>query len=118
MLILGLSLATLLATVTSSYIDHLRLLPREATATFGYTALDGPLNWYGLDPKANEMCAKGKNQSPLNIEPGSSSITTLDPTSRPSLNYPPVYSANLKNLGSTVEVEVHGTLALQGVEST
>lgn len=41
---------------------------REAVPinTFGYTALKGPLNWAGLKPE-NKECARGKNQSPINI---------------------------------------------------
>lgn len=33
---------------------------------FGYTALQGPLNWAGLKPE-NKPCARGKFQSPINI---------------------------------------------------
>ena len=35
--------------------------------TFNYTNLGGPLNWYGLNTTANDACAKGTQQSPIDI---------------------------------------------------
>ncbi|KAJ5776110.1 uncharacterized protein N7511_001121 [Penicillium nucicola] len=65
---------------------------------FSYTGLGGPLNWHGLDKKHNSLCARGRNQSPINID---SSIHTG--TGRLSLSIP-ASIAVFENLGPTVEV--------------
>jgi len=84
--------------------------PREPNVTvrdFGYTGLNGPLNWYDLNKTANKLCATGSRQSPININasipapPGSSVSFEVD-------SYP--HGALFENLGVTVEVPANGTL--------
>lgn len=113
------TLASLLPLV-SAICDHgTRLRPRSQTAgvievaDFGFNALDGPLNWHGLDPE-NADCAVGKNQSPINIY--SADITTVPGSSLTFEveSYPS--GAEFQNLGSTVEVETEGTLVRDGKE--
>ncbi|KAL6877731.1 alpha carbonic anhydrase [Trichoderma longibrachiatum] len=101
------------ALAACDYGTHLN--PRSEGAvpisTFGYTALDGPLNWHGLNTTANALCATGKHQSPINIDasvskiPGSSVEFVVDA-------YP--FGAEFENLGTTVEVPVNGTLWADG----
>ncbi|KAH6971990.1 alpha carbonic anhydrase [Ilyonectria destructans] len=88
--------------------------PREANVpvgTFGYTGLNGPLNWYGLNKTANKLCAKGRNQSPINlnasipVSPGKVAAFKVD-------NYP--HGSKFENLGTTVEVPANGTLTAGG----
>ncbi len=79
---------------------------RDAPPSFGYHGLTGPLNWYSLDKTANEKCAFGRNQSPINFRSASctsSSGITLDLLDRP-------HGAPFENLGTTVEVTTNGTL--------
>jgi carbonic anhydrase len=83
-------------------------LPQVAVSKFTYTGLTGPLNWYGLDKTANGMCAKGTNQSPINID---TSKITIDKGSTLSLDIPAYpEGAVFENLGTNVEVVVNGTL--------
>lgn len=73
-----------------------------AISTFGYTGLLAPLNWASLDP-ANEACATGKNQSPINID---ETITAA--TDKPVIDIPE-QEVEFENLGSTIEVVMNGT---------
>lgn len=87
------------------------------TATFGYFGSGGPLLWHHLSP-ANELCATGTNQSPINMVPES---FTLVPGSNLTVNLPDNLpeGAVFENLGSTVEVVMEGlggTLELDGLE--
>ncbi|CAG9982881.1 unnamed protein product [Clonostachys byssicola] len=81
--------------------------PNVPIGTFGYTGLDGPLNWYSLDKSANKLCAEGHFQSPINLNssipvaPGNSGLT-LSITGYPD-------GAELENLGTTLEVPANGT---------
>lgn len=74
-------------------------------SSFGYTNLKGPFNWYGLNKATNGACAKGKMQSPINID---TSIGLA--TEKVVLNIPDVPNAKFENLGTNVEVVVNGTL--------
>ncbi|CRG92688.1 hypothetical protein PISL3812_09753 [Talaromyces islandicus] len=71
------------------------------SASFNYTGLGGPLNWHGLDRTHNYLCAKGRYQSPINID---SSIRTAP--RGVALRIPPD-TAVFENLGSTIEVTLH-----------
>ncbi|KAI9783210.1 MAG: hypothetical protein M1839_004050 [Geoglossum umbratile] len=77
---------------------------------FGYTGLQGPLNWAGLSAD-NSDCREGNNQSPINLN---SKIGRIAPgTMKLSI---PNGAAELENLGSTVEVVMeglNGTLTLE-----
>ncbi|PNY28636.1 Uncharacterized protein TCAP_01439 [Tolypocladium capitatum] len=84
--------------------------PREPNVTvgsFGYTGLNGPLNWYGLNKTANKLCATGRHQSPININ---ASIPTSSDgfVSFKIDSYPE--GAVFENLGTTLEVPANGTL--------
>ncbi|KAJ5233499.1 uncharacterized protein N7469_005265 [Penicillium citrinum] len=74
------------------------------SSSFGYTGLEGPLNWYGLDRKHNGLCAKGRYQSPININSeihsGRGGISIQIPSA----------SADFENLGTTVEVALSNGL--------
>ncbi|KAJ2958389.1 hypothetical protein NQZ79_g5981 [Umbelopsis isabellina] len=74
-------------------------------STFGYTALKGPFNWYGLNKTANGACAMGTMQSPIVID---SSIGLAK--EQVTLSIPDVSNAKFENLGTNVEVVVNGTL--------
>ena len=51
--------------------------PRFLSPTFDYDALNGPLNWYGLNETANYACDKGSRQSPIVID---STVSVLKPS--------------------------------------
>ncbi|KAK4096286.1 carbonic anhydrase [Parathielavia hyrcaniae] len=75
-------------------------------ANFGYIGKIGPLNWAGLESPANELCATGTRQSPIDMVDG---VYTLIQGSdiRLTINDMPE-GADFENLGSTVEVFTHG----------
>lgn len=84
--------------------------PREPNVTvdsFGYTGLDGPLNWYGLNKTANKLCSTGRHQSPINLN---ASIPTSSDCSISFKvdSYP--QGAVLGNLGSTLQAPANGSL--------
>jgi carbonic anhydrase len=82
-------------------------LPNVTVSTFGYDALKGPLNWFGLNTTANIACEKGTNQSPIVIN---STISTVNGSTLNWMvqDYPT--GAKLENLGTNVEVVVNGSL--------
>jgi carbonic anhydrase len=83
--------------------------------TFGYSGAHGPLHWHTLQAPAYNKCARGRHQSPINIEPNATTITALhDAEKRPRLHYPHVPSAQLHNLGTTLQTPVNGSLAFGG----
>ncbi|KAI9770418.1 MAG: hypothetical protein M1840_003304 [Geoglossum simile] len=99
--------------VSSSCLHGTDFAPRHYTykraegktvevSKFGYTGLQGPLNWAGLSAD-NSACREGKNQSPINL---SSGIERIAPGVM-KLSIPNV-AAELENLGSTVEVVMEG----------
>lgn len=92
------------------------LFPRAAGAAtvevskFGYTGLQGPLNWAGLSAE-NSACATSKVQSPINID-----STVQLAAEAPKVVIPDVEAAEFENLGTTVEVIVNGTTTLGGTK--
>ncbi|KAG7152889.1 Carbonic anhydrase like protein [Verticillium longisporum] len=110
------ALATL-ATLAAAICDHgTTFFPRSVdevhVADFGFNELDGPLNWHALAP-GNINCAKGKNQSPINL--ASSDWKTVAGSSLGfNINTVPNTGAKFLNLGSTVEVVANGTLVRSG----
>ncbi|MCJ1259635.1 hypothetical protein MMC24_007474 [Lignoscripta atroalba] len=79
--------------------------------TFSYTGLRGPLNWYGLNREANKLCSVGTHQSPIVVN--SALIHPPDPDL--VLKIPDYeHGAEFRNLGTTVEVDVNGTLGYEG----
>ncbi|PCG99210.1 Alpha carbonic anhydrase [Penicillium occitanis (nom. inval.)] len=81
--------------------------------TFNYTNLGGPLNWYGLNTTANDACAKGTRQSPIDI-----GTQTVDYALAGSVNFnvTNVPSAKFENLGSGLEVVItNGSLTTKNI---
>ncbi|EON62622.1 hypothetical protein W97_01846 [Coniosporium apollinis CBS 100218] len=76
---------------------------------FGYTSLQGPVNWANLAAD-NEACRTGKNQSPINLQPG----VTAQAAEAPIIDIPNVEFADFENLGTTIEVVVNGTTTVAG----
>lgn len=78
---------------------------------YSYDGLTGPLNWYALDKTdkeiPNKLCSTGTRQSPIDIN--TSEIHFVNGSSI-NLTIPHVASAPFMNLGTTVEVEVYGTM--------
>lgn len=103
------SILPLLTAVTASCIhdDGLELRDNNPVhaGTFNYTGLGGPLNWYGLDKKQNGLCAKGRYQSPINIDSG------IHTAARGISMQIPTDIGEFENLGYTIEVtQVKGSL--------
>lgn len=73
---------------------------------FGYTGLQGPLNWAGLKAE-NSLCSTGTTQSPINIVGGNIS---MDAGSEYKVEIANTEGSEFENLGTTVEVLVNGTL--------
>ncbi|KAJ7128795.1 putative carbonic anhydrase [Mycena crocata] len=77
---------------------------------FGYTGLQGPLNWAGLE-EANSACRKSSVQSPIVL---SSSDTKA--SEAPKVEISNVEEAEFENLGTTLEVVVKGKTTVGGKE--
>lgn len=98
-----------------SFRNH-RLASRAAPASspsFGYDGLQGPLNWHALSPK-NNICARGRFQSPIVMIPG---IEGVEAVGGQSLGFRvDEYdgSANIVNMGTTVEVSASGRVQVEG----
>lgn len=105
--------ATLFAASTQAICSHNTHLYDRATATqFTYTGLTGPLNWHSLSPN-NTLCAKGKYQTPINLDAGISTESGAGYVA----TYPTTLKAKYENLGTTVEVlgdAIGGTLTFKG----
>jgi len=91
------------------------LFPRVAGATvevskFGYTGLQGPLNWAALSAE-NSACATSKVQSPINID-----NTVQLAAEAPKVVIADMKEAEFENLGTTVEVIVNGTTTFGGTK--
>lgn len=111
------ALATMAASVSANCIHatsfHRREVSEEGTvevSKFGYSDLQGPLNWAGLDA-ANSACATSKVQSPIVID---DSIPKA--SEAPVLDFPSVEEAEFENLGTTLETIVSGTTKFAGKE--
>jgi hypothetical protein len=103
--------ASLIATVSANCVYGTSTFPRReqvTVSTWGYDALKGPLNWYGLNETANYACDKGSNQSPIIIDSTISVLSASAITNFFVVDYP--YGAEFENLGTNVEVVVNGTL--------
>ncbi|KYK56298.1 hypothetical protein DCS_08268 [Drechmeria coniospora] len=91
--------------------SHFKRENKVPVFKFGYTGLIGPLNWYGLNPNVNKLCATGTHQSPINLN-GS---TTTSPGSSVSFQVDGAPNGSvLENLGTTLEVPGNGTLVHGG----
>ncbi|KAE8353384.1 alpha carbonic anhydrase [Aspergillus coremiiformis] len=75
---------------------------------FNYTDTGGPLNWYGLDPVANEACGKGNNQSPIDID---TNAIEYAPAGALKFTLPAIDGVHIENLGFGLDVTLkNGTL--------
>src|SRR5437016_6212769 len=118
------ALTSLGTSVSASCLHGTNLQPRRLikydeesktveVSKFGYTGLQGPLNWAGLSEE-NAACRESNNQSPINL--ADPQVEQIAPNIM-QLSIPNVESAELENLGSTVEVVMeglNGTLAFGG----
>jgi carbonic anhydrase len=106
--------STLLTAISASCYHGLNTRQPDGTVktnAFNYTALGGPLNWFGL-ASANSACSEGKFQSPINIE---TNIISYATTGSVKLEVPSVQSAKFENLGSGMEVVMpNGTIVING----
>jgi carbonic anhydrase len=103
--------ASLIAAVSANCVYGTSIFPRReqvTVSTWGYNALKGPLNWYGLNETANHACGKGSNQSPIVIDSTVSVLSASTITNFSVVDYP--RGAEFENLGTNVEVVVNGTL--------
>ncbi|PSN63148.1 carbonic anhydrase [Corynespora cassiicola Philippines] len=97
------------ASATCLHGIHKRATGDVEISDFGYTALNGPMNWASLGPE-NEACKTGKNQSPINID---DSIELAAEKPAVTIQEGPV---EFLNLGTTIEVVVNGTTSFAGAE--
>lgn len=95
------AIVTSFAAIVSASCLH-GLHRRDSSAVFGYTGTNGPINWGDLPD--SDTCETGTNQSPINVD---SSIQLVVNKPNVTINY--VNSAILKNLGTTLQVELSGT---------
>lgn len=106
--------STLLTAISADCYHGLSTRQADGTVkpnAFNYTALGGPLNWFGLS-SANSACSEGKFQSPINIETSAISYATAGLI---KMEVPSVQSAKFENLGSGMEVVMpNGTLVING----
>lgn len=105
-----------MATRASAHVvmQNQKLIIEESVpvAPFGYTKNIDPLSWYGTNPSTNSHCATGSNQSPINIELGNTTMTTVGVW----LNISSLVSAEIENFGNTIEVALAGFRRWKGDE--
>ncbi|KAF7338965.1 Carbonic anhydrase [Mycena venus] len=106
--------AALSVSVSANCIHGTSFFPRTEgkveVGKFGYTGLQGPLNWAGLDP-ANSACRSSKVQSPIVIDE-----SVPKAKSAPKVEISNVEEAEFENLGTTLEVVVKGKTTFEGTE--
>ncbi|KAH7165306.1 alpha carbonic anhydrase [Dactylonectria macrodidyma] len=74
--------------------------------TFGYAGAIGPANWVSIDAAANQACASGTRQSPIDM---TSDVFTMVPGTELDITIPDLEAgAEFENLGTTVEVIAEG----------
>ena len=107
------SLLSVFAVGTEAICSHNTHLYSRAGPAFGYTGLQGPLNWHSLNEN-NTKCAKGRFQTPINLDTGVRS----EPGIGYQISYPNTSNATFENLGTTVEVlgeDIGGHLTFGGI---
>lgn len=80
-------------------------------ATYDFHETTGALGWHGLNNNY-KLCAKGKNQSPINIETNAITQVAGSSLSFSVASHPT--GADFWNLGSTVQAFTNGTLVRSG----
>lgn len=101
------STATAMCHYGTSFHPRSTDLAKRASGHFGYHELLGPLNWHGIDPEANGVCANGTHQSPINIISGEETTISGSSYNLHVDSYP--HGAELENLGTTVQGFVNGS---------
>jgi carbonic anhydrase len=76
-----------------------------AAVTWGYSAKDGPLAWYAMDPQANQACGEGLNQTPINLN---DQVAKVEPATGYPLKYQKVPSVDYLHTHHTAQVQVDG----------
>ncbi|KAI9885729.1 MAG: aldehyde dehydrogenase (NAD(P)(+)) ald5 [Watsoniomyces obsoletus] len=114
-------LASFFIVTSAARINNgMTLVRRQATITsegsFGYNDDRGPVNWANLNPEQNRQCSHGRNQSPINVVPGSGSVTAVPPRDRPTFDYQPMDSAVFSNVGDTIKAFVKGSIEFDGAK--
>jgi carbonic anhydrase len=103
----------LIASLVSAVCDYgttfnpRSLEERAPVATYNFHETDGALGWHGLNSNY-KLCAKGKNQSPINIESNAIAQVAGSSLTFQVASYPT--GAECVNLGSTVQAFTNGTL--------
>ena len=94
---------------------HLHARSEFSPPSFGYTGLQGPLNWHGLSAD-NIACAQGTHQSPIVIDSTTGCIPAVagDSLSIELESYP--RGTEIENRGTTIEVPANGTITRNGKE--
>ena len=95
------AIASLFVTCCQAICSHnTNLYDLAAAARFTYSGLTGPLNWHSLSSANNTLCAKGKQQTPVNLDAGISTKSGNGFVAQ----LPNTRKAEYENLGTTVEV--------------
>jgi carbonic anhydrase len=111
----AISLAGLITGISASCIEAGRL-HRRAEGEFSYHGLTGALHWYALNPSANQLCAKGTEQTPINVK---SNLETVSGGNRPNPAYGVVSNVEFRNLRTTLQAFLgNQKLTYGGVEYT
>ncbi|KAJ6560000.1 alpha carbonic anhydrase [Mycena capillaripes] len=112
-------LTSFVVSISASCAHGTSVHPRAAgeahVSDFSYSDTHGPLAWAGLNPTANCACRLGTKQSPIVLN---GNINTA--TSAPTVNIQSLDSAQLLNLGSTLEVVIPqgvGSITFNGKRS-
>ena len=83
---------------------HERMLAKRGQIeSFGYTNRLSPINWANLNPDFI-ACSTSKNQSPINLD-----TSIMFATEVPQIDIPIAKTAQLLNIGTTLEVMHNGT---------
>ncbi|KAJ7088443.1 alpha carbonic anhydrase [Mycena belliarum] len=109
---LALVLATSAISASANCIHGTTFFPRAEgkveVSKFGYSGLQGPLNWAGLDA-ANSACRTSNVQSPIVLDDKVGKAK-----SAPKVAIETVEEAEFENLGTTLEVVVKGKTTFEG----
>lgn len=112
------ALAASAITSVSASCGHIytgEVLGSVEVAGFNYTETGGPLNWYGLNSTANNLCAKGKHQSPIVLDKRTG---FLEDNSKLVMKVPKTDGGRMENIGDVIQVKTNGTLSFEGLNYT
>lgn len=100
---------------SASCAHNTHLYPRQEEGRFvppdfGYEGEISPVNWHGIKP-GYKLCATGRNQTPINLEPAQLRKTNPGDVRQ---QVPNNQKLIFENLGTNVEVIVSGTTTVGG----